>query len=296
MRGKRRLGWDQSLSPNNPFNNENLTMNGESHNLILLSTRWLIGCCLLTSCLTSIGEEPSWAMLTGRVLIEGPTPEAKPFDLGRDSCCIDAKPTDQRWLIGPEGGLANVVISLKASARTKVPLPTGDSISNKPIVLTNTGCSFSPRIVLLRSGQTLRIVNDDPTTHNVAATLGRNASFNLVLPPKDHRDLPMEFPERKPLPIACNIHPYMRGYVSVRSDPYIAITDSDGKFTIDPVPSGNWEFQFWHEGRYLPTAKFEFNGKPLQSDTRGRVRLEIQAGKANSLGSIRLRIDNTVEH
>lgn len=268
-------------------------MNGVSHNVVRLSI-WSLFCfCLMPNCLALAADETNWPSLSGRVVIEGPVPKTEPLDLGRDSCCIEAKPTDQRWLVGAKGGLANVVISLKASSRVALPLPSDEpsdeTLSDEPIVLTNRGCSFSPRIILLRSGQTLRIANEDPTTHNVAATLGRNASFNLVLPPEDHRDLLMEYPERKPMPVACNIHPYMRGYVSVRNDPYVAITNTEGNFVINKVPTGTWEFQFWHEGRYLPGVSFVSNGKEYETDARGRIRLEIEPGKPLDLGDLRMK-------
>lgn len=271
-------------------------MNGVSHKLTRrpasVAKLAITSVGFLVCCMTSFSQEVTWSSLSGRFLVDGPLPQVEPIDLGRDSCCIKANPADQRWLVGENQGIANVVISLRTSSRVEAPLPSKEVIPKEPMVLTNKGCSFSPRIVLLRTGQTLRITNEDPTTHNVAATLGRNASFNLVLPPKDFRDLPMKSAERKPLPVACNIHPYMRGYLSIRDDPYIAVSDSQGRFQIDPLPTGNWEFQLWHEGRYLPDARLVLNGQTKLTDARGRISLEIEPTKPLDLGDILIKPHN----
>ena len=39
----------------------------------------------------------------------------------------------------------------------------------------------------------------------------------------------------------------MDGVIFVRDNPYVAITDADGKFTIENLPEGEWDFQFWHK-------------------------------------------------
>ena len=53
--------------------------------------------------------------------------------------------------------------------------------------------------------------------------------------------------ERLPGLVDCNIHPWMKGYLLVRDNPYMAVTGNDGSFLIANLPAGEWEFQAWHE-------------------------------------------------
>jgi hypothetical protein len=91
--------------------------------------------------------------------------------------------------------------------------------------------------------------------------------------------------ERVPSKVACNIHPWMSGYLVVRENPYFAVSDKDGKLTIKNVPAGKWTFQFWHEkSGYIDAGKQE--GKNVQW-RRGRVELDIKAG-GTDLGEVKL--------
>ena len=49
------------------------------------------------------------------------------------------------------------------------------------------------------------------------------------------------------IPIGCDVHPWMRAYVSVVAHPYFAVTRSDGTFEINDVPPGDYEIEVLHE-------------------------------------------------
>ena len=230
------------------------------------------------------------ATLKGQIILEGSPPKQIEFDLGRDACCVEAAPKDERWIVGKSGELANVVVSLRVGREDSVSIPEPNQGSSQTKRLTNKDCSFAPRVLLMQVGQTLRIANDDPTTHNVAATFGRNPSLNVVLAPEKARDFLMAKPERKPMPVSCNIHPYMKGYVFVCEHPFVAVTDHNGKFEIGQLPSGNWQFQFWHEGKYLKEGRFSVQGIEYSTDQRGRVRIPLSERGITDLGTIKLSL------
>ena len=230
------------------------------------------------------------ATLKGRFILKGSAPEPTQFDLGRDACCVEASPKDERWLVGSSGGLANVVVSLRVGRDESVSLPKLEEATKAPQTLTNKDCRFTPRVMLMRAGQTLRLANDDPTTHNVAATFGRNTSLNVVLAPEKAREFLMSKPERKPMPVSCNIHPYMKGYVFVSEHPFVAVTNTHGEFEICHLPIGEWQFQFWHEGKYLKECSFTLGGVDYQSDKRGRVRIPLITDGVTELGDILLHV------
>ena len=62
------------------------------------------------------------------------------------------------------------------------------------------------------------------------------------------RPSPLSSPSRKSgIVVMCNIHPWMRVYANVLSNPYYAITGADGSFTIKGLPPGTYTLEAWHE-------------------------------------------------
>lgn len=92
----------------------------------------------------------------------------------------------------------------------------------------------------------------------------------------------LQYTSEEPLPVMIRdaIHPWMRGLVVIRSNPYFAKTDADGKFRIRNVPVGDHEFKIWHERvGYLKSVRFD-NGA---TNDRGRLKLKIR-DSGNELG------------
>jgi hypothetical protein len=48
------------------------------------------------------------------------------------------------------------------------------------------------------------------------------------------------------VPLLCNVHPEMSGYIVVA--PYFATSDKSGNYKIDNVPDGSYTVTAWHEG------------------------------------------------
>ena len=64
----------------------------------------------------------------------------------------------------------------------------------------------------------------------------------------------------------CNVHPRMTGYIVVHSNPYVAVTDAHGSYTITGVPPGTYDARIWHEelsGRTVPVKVFDGRVTPL---------------------------------
>ena len=49
------------------------------------------------------------------------------------------------------------------------------------------------------------------------------------------------------IPLKCDVHPWMVGYVGVLNHPYFAVTGEDGSFEIKNLPPGDYEIEAWHE-------------------------------------------------
>lgn len=233
----------------------------------------------LSCAATAPASEP---VITGRFVLLGNAPTPEPLPPGRDACCQAAAPVDQRLVVGPGGGVANVVVSIEplwGEPRAGLDQPAPD----EPVVLTNLGCAFEPRVVIVRVGQPLVLANDDPTMHNVEARLTGPDRFNLVLKPEGRREMRLQEPHRKPLPVGCNVHPFMRAWLFVREEPHAAVSGPDGRFSLPAPPPGSWRLQFWHEGEYLAGLSVGQGA----TDRRGAVRLET-AEDSTDLGEITL--------
>jgi hypothetical protein len=48
-------------------------------------------------------------------------------------------------------------------------------------------------------------------------------------------------------PVGCDVHPWMRAYISVNDNPFYAVTKDDGSFEIKGLPAGDYEIEAYHE-------------------------------------------------
>jgi hypothetical protein len=224
-----------------------------------------------------------WGTLTGRIVYDGKAPEPQKIDTSKDPNCKTDISTEN-LLVGPDGGLANAVIMLRTK-NVKVN-PEYDEAADDEVTLDNKNCRFEPHVQVVRLSQTLMLKNSDPTGHNSNLSPLLNTAINPVLAAGGEA-VPYKFSteEAVPVKVGCNIHPWMGAYIVARKDPYAAVTDKDGNFTIKDLPAGKeLEFRLWQESAgYLKNATFK-GGK---ADTRGTFKVKIKPGE-NDLGDIKV--------
>jgi plastocyanin len=124
------------------------------------------------------------------------------------------------------------------------PAPTA-----KPVI-DQKGLMFTPHIVVVQQGTTVEFLNSDKVAHNVFwPSVGGNKKLthNLGTWPTGEKR-PFKFDNPGAVPLLCNVHPEMAGYVVVAPTPYFALTDKSGAYKIDNVPDGSYTVTAWHEG------------------------------------------------
>jgi hypothetical protein len=47
--------------------------------------------------------------------------------------------------------------------------------------------------------------------------------------------------------LLCNVHPEMEAFVVTLQNPYFAVSDKDGSYSIKNVPAGKFTLMIWHE-------------------------------------------------
>lgn len=113
-------------------------------------------------------------------------------------------------------------------------------------------------------GTTVEFQNDDSVQHNVfwpSISGNKKLSHNLGTWPKGEKR-PYKFDQAGVVPLLCNVHPEMSGYIIVSPTPYFALTDASGNYKIDNVPDGKYNI--------VPGTKARGRRNPWMSPARVR--------------------------
>ena len=105
---------------------------------------------------------------------------------------------------------------------------------------------FKPRVLPILKGTTVDFTNDDTTVHNVFSPPGSAKQFNLGTYGVGVTKT-VTFDALGEVPLLCNVHAEMAGFILVLQNPYYAVTDKAGNFEIKGVPPGTYKLKFWHE-------------------------------------------------
>ncbi len=122
--------------------------------------------------------------------------------------------------------------------------------------------AFVPHILVVQQGTTVQFLNGDAVQHNVFwPSVGGNkrASHNLGTWPQGEKR-PYKFEQPGVVPLLCNVHSEMSGYIIVSPTPYFAQTDAGGNYKIDNVPDGKYKVIAWHEGMKPETKPVTVSG------------------------------------
>ena len=74
-----------------------------------------------------------------------------------------------------------------------------------------------------------------------------NPEFNFAMPKVvKEKAIKIDKPEHA-IYIKCDVHPWMKSYISVFNHPYYSVTDDTGYYKIDNIPPGTYEVIVWQE-------------------------------------------------
>ena len=134
-------------------------------------------------------------------------------------------------------------------------------VPKEAITLDQSGCKYHPHVMGVMAGQTIKIVNSDPTTHNIHPTPKDNREWNESQPPQAAALEKTFAREELMLPVKCNQHPWMRMFVNVTKSPFYAVTGPDGKYEIKGLPPGDYTIAFVQEKMGEQTMKVTLAAK-----------------------------------
>ena len=181
--------------------------------------------------------------LSGRVNFKGKGPKNKTLKMDADPVCgaTHKEPVyRQSFIMNDEGYLKNVMVYLKNVKYD------GDIPKNQAI-LDQKGCIYDPHVQGMMVGQELLIKNSDATLHNIHGLPKTNSEFNFAMPKVvKEKAIKIAKPEHA-IYVKCDVHPWMKSYISVFDHPYFSVTDDNGNYKIDNIPEGTYEVIAWQE-------------------------------------------------
>ena len=183
--------------------------------------------------------------ITGSIAFGDDAPQPQVLQMAADPYCVTSHAgsdvTAQRLVVNDNGTVRYVFVYVKEGLEGKAfPAPTGS------MQLNQSGCRYDPHMFGIRAGQTMTVLNDDDTLHNINAQPANNDGFNFAQPIRG-MTTDVTFRNTEIIPVKCDVHPWMQAYIGVVDHPYFAVTGEDGGFAINNLPAGNYVIAAWHE-------------------------------------------------
>ena len=138
---------------------------------------------------------------------------------------------------------ANIVVYVDAIPGKTFPPPAQHA------VMDQVHLAFSPHVLVVLKGTTVDFLNEDSVGHNVywpAISHDKKLAHNMGTWPQGIKKS-LTFDNLGDVPLLCNVHPDMSGYIIVTPTPYHALTGPDGSFEIKDVPAGQYTLKTWSE-------------------------------------------------
>lgn len=183
--------------------------------------------------------------ITGVVRFESQFPRPERIRVSKDNEVCGAHQPAETFLVSPENkGLQNVLVTVEGVSAGRASAPATE------ITLEQKGCAYVPHFQVAEigtEGVTLKVINHDGILHNIHSYHGQATLFN-VAQPKFKRELSQKLTNPGAIKVKCDVHDWLSAYIVLLKDqPYYAVTDERGQFTIAGVPAGSYTLRAWHE-------------------------------------------------
>lgn len=239
--------------------------------------------------------------VTGTVTLTGAVPEPKGFNLITfpDPAYCGRISNGRGWrllrdfVVDARGGLKDAIVLLEG-------VESGKPFETSVPLIEARDCMFLPFMTIVRNGHAVEVVNMDPVMHDIqgyetSLQAGARVLFNtpLVMNHQHRRgDLharhnhapgkslvgPVYLNKgRRTFYMQCGFHAYMESWAMAVNNPYYALTDEQGTFSIDNIPPGTYQLVVWHPQTgpgVSTTVTIESRGKVTQD-------LSLEAPKGN---------------
>lgn len=147
----------------------------------------------------------------------------------------------------PAAETTNCVVFLEVGKGENFPPPTQHARMDQK------GEAFVPHVLPILVGTVVDFYNSDPFYHNVFS-LSPLKKFDLGRYPKGERRSisfgllgSVRFDQPGVVPIFCEIHSHMNGFIVILTSPWYKVPDASGHFALREVPPGKYRLRVWHD-------------------------------------------------
>ena len=220
--------------------------------------------------------------LTGQVKFKGPKKPARIFQLVNmpniEYCSRMSDGKGHRLVhdfkVSATGGLQDTLIAISGIKRGK---PFAPSMYAVKIRL----CHPKDYIIGIRNGVDFLIENMDPVKHEIAtyeingpevfqtsnkALLAHSSQVRSTFSRSDTQEILMR----------CNLHPFLQTQAYIVDNPYFAVTDAEGRFSIKDIPPGTYAITAWHP--FIPRQKGQIT---ITADGETKIEFTFDSKDAN---------------
>lgn len=111
-------------------------------------------------------------------------------------------------------------------------------------VMDQSDQQFAPHVLAVRTNTLVHFPNSDNIRHHVYS-FSPAKRFELRLYHGSTAE-PVLFDQAGQVALGCNIHDSMLGYIYVVDSEWFAVSDAEGRLSIDQVPPGDYQLQIQH--------------------------------------------------
>jgi plastocyanin len=180
-------------------------------------------------------------IISGTVKLDGAAPAPKQIEISKDKEVCGLKPHfDQSLMVGNGGGIQYAVVSVTDAKGAVTP---------GTVKFDQKGCQYEPHVLAFPVGSTVQVINSDGILHNIHTYSEKNPSFNMAQP-KFKKVITVtadQLQQPELIKVTCDAHGWMKGWWFVAGNPYYAVTDDSGNYTIKDVPPGDYTIEVWQE-------------------------------------------------
>jgi plastocyanin len=205
---------------------------------------------------TAVHPAPTPASIKGKVHFTGSTPKLEHAKTTAFGICGQTHSYD-RLVIGKGGGVEYSLVYIANPPAGHANLPA--------VTIQQKECGYTPHVSIAARGSSVTFVNEDPGLHNVhgyfVSGADRSTLFNFAQPTQGEKSA-QQLRKAGMVNLECDVHPWMSAWIWVTDNPYAAVTNADGSYSIDGLPPGTYTVVMWHEGWKMNTSD---GGRPTFS-------------------------------
>jgi plastocyanin len=200
--------------------------------------------------------------ISGTIHFAKKAPPRIEIDMAQDPACAMGGTNLSEQYVGNNGALQNVFIYVKDGLGNKL-----YAAPSTPVSMDQKGCRYIPHVIGAMVGQQVKFTNSDPTMHNVhmVPQVSGNDAVDISEAPMSGNDIRVFHAPELMLPVRCNNHPWMQAFINVVSNPFFAVSDQDGHFSIKGLPPGTYTIVADHEVLGQQTATVTVGAKQTAS-------------------------------